>query len=126
LVQNIFISTDKPNLHHIFPTNSDYVLNSRHKNKIETDSLMNIAYLTQITNLDITNRNPLEYIKGYDKPEFEAIMSTHLLPMEILKWARTDNMPDNALDILIEKRVDVILDDLRKKLAIQKDRKSVV
>ncbi|HEX8737248.1 MAG TPA: DUF262 domain-containing protein, partial [Pyrinomonadaceae bacterium] len=99
LVQNFFFSTDKPNLHHIFPTNSDYVLNNYHKNRISNDSLMNIAYLTQITNLDITNRNPLEYIKDYDKPEFEAIMQTHLLPREILDWARTDHMPENALDL---------------------------
>ena len=120
LVQNFFFSTDKPNLHHIFPTNSDYVLNNKHKNQIDSNSLMNIAYLTQITNLDITNRNPLEYIKDYDKPEFEAIMSTHFLPTEILKWARTNSMPDNALDFFIEKRIDLIIDVVKKKLAIQK------
>jgi hypothetical protein len=119
LVQNFFFSTDKPNLHHIFPTNSDYVLNNKHKNQIDSDSLMNIAYLTQITNLDITNRNPLEYIKDYDKVEFETIMPTHFLPMEILEWARTSSMPDNALDIFIEKRVDLIMDVLKKKLSIQ-------
>lgn len=116
LVQNFFFSTDKPNLHHIFPTNSDYVLNNRHHNQIDSDSLMNIAYLTQITNLDITNRNPLEYIKDYDKPEFEAIMPTHLLPKEILDWARADSMPDNALDQFIESRVKLIIDDLKIKL----------
>ena len=118
LVHNLFFSTDKPNLHHIFPTNSDYVHSSKHKNKINSDSLMNIAFLTQITNLDITNRNPLEYIKDYDKPEFERIMSTHFLPMEILEWARADNMPENALDIFIEKRVDLIIDELVNKLPI--------
>lgn len=118
LVQNLFFSTDKPNLHHVFPTNSDYVLDNRHNNNIDSNSLMNIVYLTQITNLNISNRNPLQYIRDYDKPEFEAIMPTHLLPQEILKWARADNMPDNALDIFIEKRVDLIIEDLRKKLPI--------
>jgi hypothetical protein len=117
LVQNFFFSTDKPNLHHIFPTNSDYVLNNYHKNRISNDSLMNIAYLTQITNLDITNRNPLEYIKDYDKPEFEAIMQTHLLPREILDWARTDHMPENALDLFIESRVNLIIENLKVKLS---------
>jgi len=120
LVQNYFFSTDNPNLHHVFPTNSDYVLNNKHLNKIDSNSLMNIVYLTQITNLNITNRNPLEYIKDYDKPEFEAIMPTHLLPKEILEWARTNNMPPNALDIFIEKRVELIIDDLKKKLPISK------
>lgn len=118
LVQNIFFSTDNPNLHHVFPTNSEYVLNNKHYNQIDSNSLMNIVYLTQITNLNITNRNPLEYIKDYDKPEFEAIMPTHLLPKEILEWARNDIMPANALGIFIEKRVELIIDDLKKKLSI--------
>jgi hypothetical protein len=116
LVQNFFFSTDKPNLHHIFPTNSAYVLNNQHKNKITSDSLMNIAYLTQLTNLDITNRNPLEYMKDYDKREFEAIMPSHFLSSNILDWARSGNLPDNAIDEFIESRVDNILTDLKTKL----------
>lgn len=117
LVQNFFFSTDKPNLHHIFPTNSEYVLSNEHKNQITSDSLMNIAYLTQITNLDITNRNPLEYMKDYDKPEFEEIMSSHLLSGEILEWARGGELPDNAIDQFIESRTDRILTDLKTKLS---------
>lgn len=116
LVQNFFFTTDKPNLHHIFPTNSEYVLNNQHKNKITSDSLMNIAYLTQITNLDITNRNPLEYMKDYDKAEFIAIMPTHLLSPDILEWAREDEMPENAIDLFIESRVTAILANLKIKL----------
>ena len=119
LVQNFFFSIDKPNLHHIFPTNSDYVLNHNHKNNIDSNSLMNIAYITQLTNLDITNRSPLDYIKDYDKPEFEKIMPTHLLPVEILEWARSDSMPENGLDIFIEKRVNLTIDELRNKIQVQ-------
>lgn len=116
IVQNLFFMMDKPNLHHIFPTNSDYVLKNQHKNKIISDSLMNIAYLTQITNLNITNKNPLDYIKEYDNAEFEKIMASHYLPKEILEWARAEQMPENALDQFIEKRVENILADLRDKL----------
>lgn len=119
LVQNFFFSTDNPNLHHIFPTNSDYVIKNKHNSQIDSNSLMNIVYITEITNLDITNRNPLEYIKDFDKAEFEKIMPTHLLPVEILEWARADSMPGNALDIFIEKRVGLIIDDLKKKLPVQ-------
>jgi hypothetical protein len=54
LVHNLFFSTDKPNLRHIFPTNSEYVLKNQHNNVINNNTLLNIAYLTQITNLDIT------------------------------------------------------------------------
>jgi uncharacterized protein with ParB-like and HNH nuclease domain len=116
LSQNIFFSTDRPNLHHIFPTNSEYVLTNVHQNRINNDSLMNIAYLTQITNLDITNRNPLEYMKDYDKPEFEAIMASHFLPEELLAWSREDEMPENALDVFVEQRANLILENIRQKL----------
>lgn len=116
LVQNFFFTTDKPNLHHIFPTNSEYVLNNQYKNRITSDSLMNIAYLTQITNLDITNRNPLEYMNDYDTPEFEQIMQSHLLPTEILDWSRAEEMPENAIDLFIESRVNNILVNLKTKL----------
>jgi hypothetical protein len=116
LVQNFFFSTDKPNLHHIFPTHSEYVLNNQHKNKITSDSLMNIAFLTQRSNLEITNRNPLEYIRDYDKPEFEAIIGSHLLSGEILDWARSGKLPDDAIDQFIESRVNNILKDLNIKL----------
>lgn len=116
LAHNFFFSTDKPNLHHVFPTNSDFVLKNKHINKIDSNSLMNIAYITQLTNLNITNRNPLEYIKDYDKPEFEQIIQTHLLPKEILLWARADEMPLNGLDIFIEKRVELIIGELKNKL----------
>lgn len=116
LANNLFFSTDKPNLHHIFPTNSEYVLNNRHLNKIDNNTLLNIAYLTQITNLDITNRNPLDYLLDYDKPEFEAIMDTHFLPRQILAWARNNNMPSNALDLFVNDRLELILANLKQKL----------
>lgn len=116
LAQNLFFSTDKPNLHHIFPTNSEYVLNNQHRNIITSDSLMNIAYLTQITNLDITNKNPLDYIKEYDSPEFEAILPSHFISNKILDWSRCEDFPDDALDQFIEDRATNILTVLKKKL----------
>lgn len=119
MVQNFFLSTDKPNLHHIFPTNSDYVLTQKHKNKVDSNSLMNIAYITQITNLEITNRNPLEYLRDYDKPEFVSILPTHFMPTEIMDWARVQDMPDNALDVFIERRVEIIIDALKKRIPVQ-------
>ena len=85
MVENFFFTTDKPNLHHIFPTNSHYLLNNKHTNIIDSNSLMNIAYLTQNTNLAISNKNPLDYIKKYHTSNFENIISTHLLPKSILE-----------------------------------------
>ena len=46
-------------------------------------------------------------------------MLTHLLPIEILEWERSGSLPVNALDIFIEKRVNLVIDDLQKKLPIQ-------
>jgi hypothetical protein len=55
-------------------------------------------------------------MKDYDKPEYIAIMPTHLLSINILEWARADEMPGNAIDIFIESRVTTILTDLKTKL----------
>lgn len=117
LVENLFFALDKPNLHHVFPLNSEYIKTHQHKNQITSDSLINIVYLTQITNLDISNKNPLEYISDYDRPEFEQIMSTHFLPEKILEWSRAGSMPADALDIFVEDRLNKILDILRNKLS---------
>lgn len=109
-----YLLTDKPNLHHIFPT--DFINKNPGVNKYNKNSLMNIIYLTQITNLQISNRNPIDYIEDYDNPEFRKIISNHLLPQELLEWAELDEMPNNALDIFIEKRIDLIIEKLKQKL----------
>ncbi|WP_038250948.1 GmrSD restriction endonuclease domain-containing protein [Ghiorsea bivora] len=116
IVDNFFFSTDKPNLHHIFPTN--YISQNPGENELNNNSLMNIAYLTQITNLEISDKNPLNYIQDYDSnPEFESVMNNHLLPMELLQWSRLESMPADALDQFIEKRVDLVIEELKKNMA---------
>jgi len=110
-----YILTDRPNLHHIFPV--DYINRNPGSNRLDGNSLMNITYLTQITNLEISNRNPLEYIQDYcNNPDFERVMGSHLLPPEIVEWARMEMMPANALDVFIEKRIDLIIEALRTKV----------
>lgn len=110
-----YILTDRPNLHHIFPV--DYINRNPGSNRLDGNSLMNIAYLTQITNLEISNRNPLEYILDYcNNPDFERVMGSHLLPPEIIEWARMETMPANSLDVFIEKRIDLIIEALRTKV----------
>lgn len=115
IADNLFFTSDKPNLHHIFPTN--YINKYPGDNHLNHNSLMNIAYLTQLTNLDISDRAPLEYIKEYDKNDnFEGVISSHLLPAEILTWSRDEHMPDNALDQFIEKRIGNIVEELQLQL----------
>jgi len=113
---NFFFSTDKPNLHHIFPTN--YILNNPGKNKLDNNSLMNIAYLTQITNLEISDKPPLEYIKEYDtNADFENVLKSHLIPIDILSWVRNNDMPTDALDQFIERRIELIIEELKRQLS---------
>lgn len=115
IAENFFFSTDKPNLHHIFPTN--YIANNPGANTIDNNSLMNIAYLTQITNLEISDKNPLEYICDYDKnPDFPKAVKSHLIPEQILEWSSLPEMPKNALDLFIEQRIDLIIEQLRTRL----------
>ncbi len=115
IADNFFFTTDKPNLHHIFPTN--YIAQNSGGNKLDHNSLMNIAYLTQITNLNISDRAPLEYVKEYDQnPNFEGVINSHLLPEEIIQWARMEEMPKDALDQFIEVRIELIIEELRSQL----------
>ncbi|MEH2406504.1 GmrSD restriction endonuclease domain-containing protein [Nostoc sp.] len=109
-----YLLTDKPNLHHIFPVN--FIKQSGIASHIESDSLMNIAYLSQITNLKISEKNPLDYLKEYDDPDLETVLCSHLIPTIILEWSRTDALPEHALTIFIEERVNLLLEALRLKL----------
>jgi len=115
IAENFFFSTDKPNLHHIFPT--DYIAQNPGSNTIDNNSLMNIAYLTQITNLEISNKNPLDYICDYDQnPDFPTAIKSHLIPEQILEWSSLPEMPENALDLFIEQRIDLTIEQLKSKL----------
>ncbi|MBD2729827.1 DUF262 domain-containing protein [Nostoc sp. FACHB-892] len=109
-----YLLTDKPNLHHIFPVN--FIKQSGIASQIECDSLMNIAYLSQITNLKISDRNPLDYLKEYDEPDLETVIRSHLIPTIILEWSRADALPENALTMFIEERINLLLEALRLKL----------
>ena len=112
-VNNFFMTTDKPNLHHIFPTNSEWVRNHSH---IDQNSLMDIAFITQSTNLDISNKNPLDYLKDYFTRDNADIMAEHFLPDEILQWTEQGSIPDDAISVFVEKRIELIEADLREKL----------
>ncbi|OMP06902.1 hypothetical protein CCACVL1_01408, partial [Corchorus capsularis] len=78
-------ATDKPNLHHIFPRN--FVENAAGGaellGKDRVDSLMNIAYLTQLTNLVISDQNPVDYLKPFvEAAGFDQVLESHLLGPE--------------------------------------------
>jgi hypothetical protein len=112
LADNLFFSADKPNLHHIFPTK--FINSASKKYGVNNDSLMNIAFLTQQTNQEISAKNPLLYMREYDNnPDFGKTLETHIVPETLLEWVRMEKMPDNALEQFMEERVDMILEELR-------------
>lgn len=106
--------TDKPNLHHIFPVG--YMREHPGTNQLHVDCMANIAYLTQLTNIKISDENPIVYLCDFDRPGFEQVLEGHLVPVEVLDWAREAEMPENALDIFLEKRIDLLIQALRIKL----------
>ena len=105
---------DQPNLHHIFPLN--FVENYPGDNELDEDSLMNIAFIPQITNLEISDKNPIDYFKEYDGDGFEDVLKTHLIPEIILEWSRDDELGYRYLDKFIEKRVKNFEEVLKDKL----------
>jgi len=110
-----YLITDKPNLHHVFPVN--FIETHPGKNKIDVNSLMNIAYLPQITNIQISDDNPIDYFLNLVKPGFSDVLGSHLISPEILEWAKQQKLPDDGLDQFIEKRLESVLKLLKSKLA---------
>ena len=75
---------------------------------------MNIAYITQLTNLEISDKNPLIYIREYNQnPIFVNVLKSHLLSSKLIEWSKLESMPENALDLFIEDRVSIIIEKLR-------------
>lgn len=116
IADNFFFSTDQPNLHHVFPSN--FIAQHPGKNSLSNNSLMNIAYITQLTNLEISDKNPLTYIREYNQnPNFVNVLQSHLSSPQLIDWSKQESMPENALDLFIEDRVSIIIEKLRAILA---------
>ena len=112
IADNFFFSTDQPNLHHVFPSN--FIAQNPGKNSLSNNSLMNIAYITQLTNLEISDKNPLIYIRDYNQnPDFINVLQSHLLSPQLIEWSEQESMPENALDLFIEDRVSIIIKKLQ-------------
>lgn len=112
IADNLFFSKDQPNLHHVFPSN--FISQNSGKNSLSNNSLMNIVYITQLTNLEISDKNPLIYIREYNQNQnFVNVLQSHLLSPKLIEWSKQENMPENALDLFIEDRVFNIIERLK-------------
>ena len=104
----------QPNLHHVFPRN--FVANYPGDDDYDEDSMMNIVYLTQMTNLDISDRNPVEYVQDYDDREFREVLETHLIDDQLLEWSRDEEVGYATLDEFIEVRVRNFVEEIKAQL----------
>jgi hypothetical protein len=109
-----YVLTDQPNLHHIFPLS--FCEKQLGGEAEHANSLLNIAYLTQITNLQIGDRNPLEYVKDYVTNGFAVQERTHLLPTMLAEWAQANDMPPKAFNCFIDARLELVLARLHEYL----------
>ena len=84
-------------LHHIFPK---ALLRTHHNgySQAETNAIANFTFLTQETNLLVSNRNPAEYLEKFAEKNPGAIES-HWIPMNRELWRL-----ENYRDFLKERR----------------------
>lgn len=104
----------EPELHHVFPRN--FVENYPGDDDYDEDSLMNIVYLPKIENLDISDRNPIEYLEDYDDEGFEVVLESHLIPSELLEWSRDEEIGYKTLDEFINRRVELFISEIQTTL----------
>lgn len=69
-------------VHHIFPKS---LLSKAGYPKSEVNAIANLTFLTQETNLKVSNRHPSEYFEAFEQTQPGAI-ATHWIPMERSLW----------------------------------------
>ena len=79
----------KLNLHHIFPKS---LLYHHGYTMQEVNQIANFSFLTQETNLKISNADPAVYLEGYAKNN-PGVLESHWIPMDPELW-RMENYPD--------------------------------
>ena len=88
VLDNVYLLLSQaPNLHHIYPRDFLLKINSS-REKSPVDSLMNICFLRAKTNIQISNKNPLEYFKVYEQQHqnrFDEILNSHLIDKSFIQ-----------------------------------------
>jgi hypothetical protein len=82
LSNNLLGSQSRLHLHHIFPKN---LLYNRDYQRGEVNALANMTFLTQETNLDISDRPPSEYFAEIEE-RHPGVLETHWIPMDPQLW----------------------------------------
>jgi hypothetical protein len=82
-------------VHHIFPKN---LLYKAGYSRPEVNALANFTFLTKATNLEVTNRDPAEYIPQFEE-RHAGVMASHWIPTDPDLWRI-----ENYLEFLAERR----------------------
>ncbi|EMI56267.1 protein containing DUF262 [Rhodopirellula sallentina SM41] len=82
-------------IHHVFPKALLYEAGIK---KREVNAIANFTFLTQETNLEVSKRDPAEYLPHYEQKNPGSI-ATHWLPMDPELWK-----VENYFDFLAERR----------------------
>ncbi len=79
-------------VHHIFPKS---LLYKNGYSKSEVNAIANFTFLTQDTNLKVSNRDPKEYLEEYSK-KHPGTVKSHWIPMDPELW-KTENYSEFLL-----------------------------
>lgn len=88
--------TSSLQVHHIFPKS---LLYENGYEKADVNAIANFTFLTQETNLEVSNKDPQEYLEEYCQRHPGAV-ETHWIPMDRDLWKI-----ENYLDFLNERRI---------------------
>lgn len=86
VLDNVYLQlSHAPNLHHIYPQN--FLRNVEGlPPEASPDSLMNICFLRARTNIQISDRNPLDYFKDFEAVQnFDGILASHLIDRRFIE-----------------------------------------
>jgi hypothetical protein len=81
VLDNVYLRLSQaPNLHHIYPLNFLKGMKDLPAGA-DANSLMNICYLRALTNIRISDKNPLTYFEDFRSVrDFDNILKSHLIP----------------------------------------------
>lgn len=82
-------------VHHIFPKS---LLYKHGYSRYEVNAIANFTFLTQETNLLVSNRNPAEYLEAFEQ-NHPGTIATHWIPMDRNLWK-----VENYRDFLVARR----------------------
>jgi hypothetical protein len=88
VLDNVYLRLSQaPNLHHIYPR--DFLLKLENlPESLPIDSLMNICFLRAKTNIQISNKDPLDYFNKYEQlhnNRFDEILCSHLIEKSLIQ-----------------------------------------